>query len=88
MDITIRYGLPNSIITNNGTNFAKAALARYCNEQRIRLELAFVAYPQSNGQAERANSLILVILKLVLVELLERSAGAWVEELPVVLWSL
>ena len=29
-DITIRYGIPHSIITNNGTNFAKGALARFC----------------------------------------------------------
>ena len=26
-DIAVRYGMPNSIITDNGTNFAKGALA-------------------------------------------------------------
>ena len=31
-DIASRYGLPNSIITNNGTNFAKGALARYASQ--------------------------------------------------------
>ena len=25
-DIAVRYGMPNSIITDNGTNFAKGAL--------------------------------------------------------------
>ena len=29
-DITVRYGVPHNIITDNGTNFAKGALARFC----------------------------------------------------------
>ena len=29
-DITTRYGILHSIITDNGTNFAKGALARFC----------------------------------------------------------
>ena len=28
-DITTWYGIPHSIITDNGTNFAKGALARF-----------------------------------------------------------
>ena len=39
-EITIRYGIPHSIITDNGTNFAKGALARFCATQGIRLDLA------------------------------------------------
>src|SRR3954467_8144623 len=35
-DIVCRYGVPNSIITDNGTNFAKGALARYASEYGIR----------------------------------------------------
>src|SRR4051812_3577024 len=49
-DIISRYVVPNSIITDNGTNFAKGALARYASEYGIRLDLASVAHPQSNGQ--------------------------------------
>ncbi len=66
----MRYGMPNSIITDNGTNFAKGALEQYCSVSGIRLDqycsvsgirldLASVAHPQSNGQVERANGLIL-----------------------------
>ena len=87
-DITTRYGVPHSIITDNGTNFAKGALARFCATQGIRLDLASVAHPQSNGQVERANGLILSGIKPRLVVPLERSAGCWLEELPAVLWSL
>ena len=84
-DITTRYGVPHSIITDNGTNFAKGALARFCATQGIRLDLASVAHPQSNGQVERANGLILSGIKPRLVVPMERSAGCWLEELPAVL---
>ncbi|SPT18050.1 unnamed protein product [Triticum aestivum] len=87
-DITTRYGIPHSIITDNDTNFAKGALARFCATQGIRLDLASVAHPQSNGQVERAKGLILSGIKPRLVVPLERSAGCWLDELPAVLWSL
>jgi transposase InsO family protein len=87
-DITVRYDVPHNIITDNGTNFAIGALARFCATQGIRLDLASIAHPQSNGQVERANGLILSGVKPRLVEPLERSAGCWIEELPAVLWSL
>ena len=48
-DIAVRYGMPNSIITDNGTNFAKGALAQYCSVSGIRLDLASILHPQSNG---------------------------------------
>ena len=62
-DITTRYAVPHSIITDNGTNFAKGALACFCATQGIRLDLASVAHPQSNVQVERANGLILSGIK-------------------------
>jgi hypothetical protein len=80
--------VPHSIITDNGTNFAKGVFVEYCGQKGIRLDLASVAHPQSNGQVEKANGLILAGIKTRLVEPLERSAGCWVEELPSVLWSL
>ena len=70
-DITTRYGIPHSIITDNGTNFAKGALARFYATQGIRLDLASVAHPQSNGQVERANGLVLSGIKPRLVVPLE-----------------
>jgi hypothetical protein len=87
-DIITRYGVPHSIITDNGTNFAKGFFAEYYGQKGIWLDLASVMHPQSNGQVEKANGLILAGIKPRLVEPLERSAGCWVEELPSVLWSL
>ena len=47
-----------------------------------------VAHPQSNGQVEKANGLVCSKVKKRLFVPLKRAAGAWVEELPSVLWSL
>ena len=48
-ELVIRFGIPHSIITDNGTNFAVGASAKYCKEVGTRLDLASVAHPQSNG---------------------------------------
>jgi hypothetical protein len=87
-EIITRYGVPHSIITDNGMNFVKGVFAEYYGKKGIRLDLASVVHPQTNGQVEKANGLILAGIKPRLVEPLERSAGYWVEELPSVLWSL
>jgi hypothetical protein len=87
-EIITRYGVPHSIITDSGTNFAKVVFAEYYGQKGIRLILASVVHPQSNGQVEKANGLILAGIKPRLVEPLKRSAGYWVEELPSVLWIL
>ena len=48
-DIMVRYGMSNSTITYNGTNFAKGALVQYYSVSGIRLDLASVTHLQSNG---------------------------------------
>ena len=48
-DIILRYGYPHSIITDNGKNFAEGAFARFCSSKGIRLDIASVAHPESNG---------------------------------------
>jgi hypothetical protein len=87
-EIITRYGVLHNIITNNGTKFAKGVFTEYCGQKGIRLDLASVAHPQSNGQVEKANGLILAGIKPRLVEPPERSACCWVEDLPSVLWTL
>ncbi|XP_073353677.1 uncharacterized protein [Aegilops tauschii subsp. strangulata] len=54
---------------------------------RHSVDYAYVAHPQSNGQAERGNGLILQGLKPRLMRDLEHAAGAWVTEQPSVLWG-
>ena len=45
IDLVIRFGIPHSIITDNGTNFTVGALAEYCKEVGTHLNLASVAHP-------------------------------------------
>ena len=56
------FGFPHSIITDNGTNLSKGEMEEFCQREHIRLDIASVAHPQSNGQAERANQEILEVL--------------------------
>ena len=62
-EITCRYGVPHSIITDNGSNFDSEEFRHFCSSQGTRVDCASVAHPQTNGQAERANGLILQGLK-------------------------
>ncbi|XP_073353740.1 uncharacterized protein [Aegilops tauschii subsp. strangulata] len=87
-DITVHYGIPHNIIMDNGTNFSMGALEGYRFVSGIRLGLAFVAHPHSNGQVEQANGLILYGIKPWLVKPLVCSPGNWLDELPAILWSL
>jgi transposase InsO family protein len=86
--IIYRYGVPNSIITENGTNFTSGEFQDFAKELGIKIKYASVAHPKSNGQVEKANGLVCAGLKKRLLRPLKRAAGAWVEELPSILWSL
>ena len=86
--IIFRFGVPHSIITDNGTNFTAEEFQDFCKEQGIKLNYASVAHPQSNGQAEKAKGLVCSGVKKRLFVPLKRTVGAWVEDLPSVLWSL
>ena len=44
-DITIQYGIPHSIITDNDTNFTKGGMVLFCDKESIQVVLASVAHP-------------------------------------------
>jgi transposase InsO family protein len=48
-DITHRFGVPNSIITDNGSQFAGRKFLEFCDKYHIRVDWAAVAHPQTNG---------------------------------------
>ena len=83
-----RYGVPHSIITDNGTNFTADEVKLWCKNMGIKLDYASVYHPQTNSQVERANSLIMSGIKPRLVRSLKESNTHWVEELDSVLWGL
>jgi transposase InsO family protein len=86
--IVFYFGVPYSIITDNGTNFTSKKFKSYCNGLGIKLKFAYVAHPKTNGQVKKANGLICNGIKKRLLEPLEKAKSASVDELPSVLWSL
>ena len=62
-DIVFRFGVPNSIITDNGTQFTGKKFLVFCDNYHIRMDWCVVAHPQTNSQVERANGMILQGLK-------------------------
>nr|CAH67964.1 OSIGBa0142I02-OSIGBa0101B20.7 [Oryza sativa] len=85
--ITARFGVPNRIITDNGTQFTSELFGDYCEDMGIKLCFASLAHPRSNGQVERANAEILKGLKTKTFNILKKHGDSWIEELPAVLWA-
>ena len=46
------YGVPHSIITDNGSNFTAGEVKTRCSNMGIKLDYASVYHPQTNGQVE------------------------------------
>ena len=57
------FGIPNSIITDLGTQFTGNAFWDFYDERSIVVKYVSVAHPRANGQVERANGMILDALK-------------------------
>jgi transposase InsO family protein len=87
-NIIHRFGVLNSIITNNGTQFTGKKFLDFCDDHHIRVDWAAVAHPMTNGQVERANGMILQGLKPRIYNNLNKFGKRWMKELPSVVWSL
>jgi ribonuclease HI/transposase InsO family protein len=87
-NITHRFGVPNSIITDNGTQFTGRKFLDFCEDHHIRVDWVAVAHPVTNGQVERANGMILQGLKPSIYNDLNKFGKRWMKELPSVVWSL
>ena len=80
-NIITRFGVLDSLISDNGLQFDNRAFREFCNNLSIKNRYFTPAYPQGNGQAEAVNKVIVNGLK----RRLEEAKGNWVEELPNVL---
>jgi transposase InsO family protein len=87
-DIVYRFGVPNSIITDNGSQFTGRKFLEFYDKFHIHVDLAAVAHPKTNGQVERANDMILQGLKPSIFDWLNKSGRKWLQELSAVLWRL
>jgi len=82
-NIVCRFGVPRRLVSDNSTQFVSQQLGKLCAELGIKHVFASVEHPQTNGQMESANRILLRGLK----RRLEKAKGVWAEEVPRIVWS-
>ncbi|KAK3043582.1 hypothetical protein RJ639_002161 [Escallonia herrerae] len=80
-NVVCHFGVPRALVIGNGKQFDNNNFRTFCTNLSIDLRFTSVAHPQSNGQT--MNRSILQGLK----KKLDIAQGAWVDELPTVLWA-
>ena len=81
-NIVTRFGVPHTLISNNGLQFDSKYFRRYYYDLGITNRYSTPAYPQGNRQVEVINKVIVSGLK----KMLNDAKVKWVEELPHILW--
>ncbi|KAM1184237.1 hypothetical protein ACFX15_013225 [Malus domestica] len=81
--IVTRFGVPETIITDNGTIFTAERFKEYTANLNIRLEQSTPYYPQANGQAEASNKVLIGILEKIIKD----RPGMWHLKLNEALWA-
>ncbi|KAK3013084.1 hypothetical protein RJ639_008975 [Escallonia herrerae] len=82
-NVVCHFGVPRALVVDNGKQFDNNNFQTFCTNLSIDLRFTSAAHPQSNGQTENMNRSILQGLK----KKLDDAKGAWVDELPKVLWA-
>ena len=62
-NIITRFGVSDSLISDNRLQFDSKAFREFCSDLGIRIRYSTPTYPQSNGQAEATNKAIVNGLK-------------------------
>ncbi|XP_016196029.1 uncharacterized protein LOC107637096 [Arachis ipaensis] len=81
--VITRFGIPEVVISDNGTQFTDKKFTEFLSGLGIKQRFSSVEHPQTNGQVEAANKVILFGLK----KRQDNKKGAWADELASVLWS-
>jgi transposase InsO family protein len=84
-DIIHHFGVPNSIITDNSTQFIGKRFLEFCGDHYILMDWAAVAHPQMNRQVERANNMVLQGVKPKIFNRLNKFGRQWLAKLLTVL---
>ncbi|MCI02752.1 gypsy retrotransposon integrase-like protein, partial [Trifolium medium] len=82
-DILCRFGIPQAVVTDNGTQFMDRKFQEFLAAINTKQHFTFVEHPQTNGQTEAANMVILRGLK----RRLDENKKKWVDELQNMLWA-
>jgi hypothetical protein len=62
-DIVFCFGVSNSVITDNGTQFTREKFLDFYDNNNMQVDWVVAAHPCTNGQVKRVNALILQGLK-------------------------
>ncbi|GAU46913.1 hypothetical protein TSUD_402940, partial [Trifolium subterraneum] len=82
-DVLARFGVPQVVVTDNGTQFTNKKFQEFLATIGTTQHFMSVEHPQTNGQAEAANRVLLRGLR----RRIGASKGNWTEKLHNVLWS-
>ena len=75
-NVLARFGIPQALVTDNGTQFTDQNFRSFVARLGTKQHFTSVEHPQTNGQAEAANRVLLRGLRRRLGEAKNR----WVEE--------
>lgn len=81
--IICQYGIPSSIITDNGGQFKNKDLKQLCKKFHIKQHWSSIYYPQGNRQAEASNKTLLKILHCTV----QNSGRDWHIQINLTLWA-
>jgi hypothetical protein len=81
-DILHRFGFPNTIFMDLGSNFTTNQFWEFYENACIKVKYVSVAHPRANGQVERVNGMIIEGLKKRLYDENNKKVGKWIHELP------
>ena len=83
IEVTARIGIPQELLTDNGSNFISKVMKKYCSMTGNKQIRTSPYHPQTDGMVERINA----TLKRLLRKLTQNSEVEWDLCLPYVHWS-
>jgi hypothetical protein len=83
-NIVCRFGVPNAIIVDNGTQFDAETFKTFCNQIGTKIHFTLVRHPESNGLVERANE---IIITGIIKSIFNQPKRKWPDELIKVVWN-
>ncbi|MCO5563658.1 hypothetical protein L7F22_017305 [Adiantum nelumboides] len=81
--ICCRFGTPLEIVSDNGPGFRRGLLTEVCEELKISHRHSTPYYPQSNGLVEKANGIIVGIIR----KMVESKPKRWDNFLDGAIWA-
>ncbi|CAN6567189.1 unnamed protein product [Malus baccata var. baccata] len=78
-----RYGVPETIVTDRGPSFISKEVEEFASKYKIKMIQSSPYYPQSNGQAEASNKILVNIIKRMVID----SPEKWHARLGNTLWA-